>query len=148
MRILTGICLAELLICAGWDLKKREIPLPVPVIFSLLALIWRGITGEAWLGFFELLLRFLPGALLLLLHLWKKEMIGEGDGILAMSCGYIIGVTRLLRLLMVGFIGSGIFGGCLILFRKKKGSDKLPFAPFLLLAGILTAVWEIAGGRP
>ncbi|MBR6451983.1 MAG: prepilin peptidase [Lachnospiraceae bacterium] len=146
MRILTGICLAELLICAGWDLKKREFPLLVPGIFFLAGLIFRGATGEGWLGTAELLLRLLPGVLLLILHLWKKETIGEGDGILVMSCGYIIGAISMVRLLVIGFIASGIIGACLLLFRKKKGTDAIPFAPFLLFAAIVLTVWESVGG--
>ena len=63
-----------------------------------------------------------------------------------MSCGYIIGAISMVRLLVIGFIASGIIGACLLLFRKKKGTDAIPFAPFLLFAAIVLTVWESVGG--
>ncbi len=136
MWILIGLTMGMLTVCTVTDLKKREIA-AIPILAAtLIGFFYRGITGSFWQGFTELGLRFLPGGVFLLIGRWKRDAVGLGDGILLLATGYLLGARLQCSLLMAALAASGLWAGALLLLRKKKWNDTLPFAPFLLLGNL------------
>ena len=147
MRILIVLCMALLGICTYTDIRKREIPGSLLLVFALLSLICRGAYGIWWLGITELLLRFLPGAVLLCIHAMKKSWLGTGDGLLVLLCGYLLGAEMIIQTVFAAFLFSGTTGLILLLAGRRKGKDTLPFAPFLLTGFAAVLILQnVAGG--
>ncbi len=143
MWILMGLCLILLGICAYTDLRHREVPLSLPVIFIVLAVLYRGAEGIWWQGFTELLLRLVPGVTLLLIHLLKRQWIGAGDGLLVTVCGYALGSEMILKTVMIAFLCSGCFGLTMLILKRYDRKDTLPFVPFLLTGFLGACVFWI-----
>ena len=139
MWILTGLSLVLLGICTVTDIRKREISGSLMILFALLTMLYRGALGKWWLGYTELFLRFLPGAFFLLVHVIKRRWIGAGDGLLVLVCGYAAGAEQIMMTVWFAFALSGLYGLVMLLTKKRKGKDTLPFAPVLLL-GMTAAV--------
>lgn len=67
--------------------------------------------------------------------IYRKEVMGGGDVKLLAAGGSFIGIKIVYALLIACFLGS-FFGILLILLRKRKISDFVPFGPYIA-AGIL-----------
>ena len=63
--------------------------------------------------------------------------MGMGDVKLAIASGLILGWPDIALAIMLSFLFGGIMGGALLIFGKKEMKDKLPFAPFFVLALLL-----------
>lgn len=73
--------------------------------------------------------------ILLVLYLWRRDAMGEGDVWLAAAISlWLPGWDALLFLWLSFFFGSAA-GILFLLLGRKKFADGLPFAPFLCLAG-------------
>ncbi len=140
MWILMGLAALLLGICTYSDLKNREIDVSLLILFALLSVAYRGAYGLWWQGFFELFLRLVPGALLLIIHMIKRSWLGPGDVFLVAVCGYMLGAETIFRTVLLAFVFSGVCGLLLLLTRKMRGKDTIPFIPFLL-AGFLGAAF-------
>ncbi len=132
MWILTGLCLLLLIICTCTDIRSREIFWPLPVLYFFFALLYRGVTGIAWFGVTELILRLVPGILLLLLSLTKRKWVGLGDGLMVLCIGYALGAEALTKILFAAAFFGAAYAGILLLKKKCRPKDSIPFAPFLL----------------
>ncbi len=64
--------------------------------------------------------------------------MGMGEVKLAIVSGLILGWPDIALVIMLSFIFGGIVGGGLLIFGKKEMKDKLPFAPFFVLAAFAT----------
>jgi len=78
------------------------------------------------------------GFFLILFLISKGKAIGMGDLKLGILAGLILGFPEVILALFFAFIFGGLVGGILILSKKKKGRDLIPFAPFFVTAIILT----------
>lgn len=137
MWILIILEILMLGVCAVSDIQRREIDLYVILLITAGAIIYRGYTGEYWEGFWELGLRLLPGLLMVLVSIFKKNVLGMGDSIIVLASGYILGATLNTAMLLTGFVISGVYGLILVCFKKRKMNDTVPFVPFLLCGCIL-----------
>lgn len=63
----------------------------------------------------------------------KGKWIGEGDILLGILVGFIVGWPQILLTLFISYILGSVIGIILILFKKKNWSSKIPFGPFLVL---------------
>lgn len=63
--------------------------------------------------------------------------MGGGDIKLAAMIGAFWGWEKLLGALFLAFLFGSLVGIALILFKKKKRGEEIPFGPFLSLGGIL-----------
>ncbi|MCR5269025.1 MAG: prepilin peptidase [Lachnospiraceae bacterium] len=140
MWVLTGLALILLGLCTYTDVRKREIPVLFLLLFLLLSFFYRGAFGKWWMGFWELLLRFLSGGILLLVHALKKKWLGLGDALLVLVCGYMTGAQMILATVCAAFLSSGLCALLLLLTGKRKSGDTLPFVPFLLLGFIIAII--------
>ena len=146
MWTLMGLCLILLGICTYTDVKNREIFFSLPLLFVLLAILYRGTRGIFWQGGIELVLRLVPGAALLGIRILKKEWIGSGDGLLVLVCGYMLGARDILRMTMIATLLSGMYAIFLLVKRKCKRKDTIPFVPFLLAGSVGVGIFWIVEG--
>lgn len=141
MEIEWMICLAFMAICAGIDIRKKEIPVVVLALFGggafLYTMIW---DGKAWN---EIFYSLVPGLCLLLLSFCTRESIGYGDGLAAMAAGILIGWRGCVTAIIGGFLFSAVFSLALLVCRKAKGRSRIPFLPFLTAGlGVFYVVWQ------
>lgn len=95
------------------------------LIFSpFQGVIWNRLLGMAVGGVFFGFLAFAS----------RGRGMGIGDVKLAIVSGLILGWPDIGLTIMLSFIFGGIAGGILLAFGKKEMKDKLPFAPFFVLA--------------
>jgi len=122
----------------GWlDFRKREISL----LFSLLT------AGAGILHMFlnrrgempECFLALLPGFFLLLISFASKGKIGQGDGIVLLTCGFFLTGILVTEMLLLALVLSSVFAVFLVALRKKKKTESFPFVPFLC-AGCIGAL--------
>lgn len=141
MGILYTLTIIMLVICSVTDIRRREISLPVVAGFLVAGIIYRGYRGMWWQGLFELIMRFAPGLIMLVVSLFRKEDIGIGDAVLVIATGYTLGAVRNIYMLMAAAVVSGIYSVIMLVLKKMKKGDTLPFVPFLLAGCILLGVY-------
>ena len=145
------------------DLRTKRIPVWIPAVFLLAAAVWDmflpyGLatdlltfsgsaleqTGVAagWLTPLSLDRRELwagavPGAVLLLLSFLSRGKIGEGDGICLLVCGLFVGITQTVWILELALLFTAAAGAALLLTKRLRADDQIPFLPFLAAASII-----------
>jgi leader peptidase (prepilin peptidase)/N-methyltransferase len=67
-----------------------------------------------------------------------KEGMGGGDIKLMAMIGTFLGWKNTLLTIFLGSVTGSIIGVSLILFKKKKRDDYIPFGPFLVLGAIIS----------
>jgi leader peptidase (prepilin peptidase) / N-methyltransferase len=82
------------------------------------------------------------GALLLfLVVVLSKGGMGLGDVVLAGLLGLMVGFPLVFIALFIGILAGGIVAAVLLISRRKKRREMIPFGPFLCLGGIVTLLW-------
>jgi leader peptidase (prepilin peptidase)/N-methyltransferase len=97
----------------------------------------------SWLDFVSGLALSLPLAFLWLVS--KGTWIGLGDAKLAVSLGWLLGITRILNGTLIAFWSGAVVGIFLMVpFWKEKYSIKseIPFAPFLIFGTLIAFFFE------
>ena len=143
------------------DLRLRVIPDKLIAFIALLGLLLFGfykITGEFglvggtvkgsflgsfavgfWLGSPTVFLNYAAGILFGLIifgalyAIGKGKTMGFGDVKFAGAVGSLMGWPDTVLALMLAFITGAIWGVALILNKKKKMKDSVPFGPFIVL---------------
>ncbi|MBI2448652.1 prepilin peptidase [Candidatus Microgenomates bacterium] len=100
--------------------------------FFIYAPFWGNLLGGALIG---------AGFFFLLVFLSKERWMGWGDVKLGLFLGIILGWPLILINLLVAFIAGGFWGAFLIILKKKKKTDVLPFAPFLVMGFFIAFFW-------
>ena len=85
----------------------------------------------------ECLAGLIPGAVLLILSVSFRSQIGTGDGTVVLACGLATGFERTFAALTAALVFCAVFSGILLLLRRIRRSDSLPFLPFLAAAHVL-----------
>lgn len=67
----------------------------------------------------------------------KKEGMGYGDFKLTAAICTWIGVESLAILLLIASLTGAFFGGLLLITKKLKRDEAMPFGPFLILSGFI-----------
>lgn len=123
------------------DLKHRVVPdvLVYPAMAAVLLLQ----TAHARE---RLLLTLLGGVLglspFLLTAVLKPGDIGGGDVKLAALVGLTVGFPQVLCALMLGILTGGIAALLLIVTRRCRVEDYMPYAPFLCLGAVVSLVYD------
>ena len=121
-----------LIICALWDLKKKEIPILFLVLMGVIVLTNVLLKKQVdWWGTSS---GMLVGVLCLLCSKYTKEAIGYGDSWLILELGIYLGGVQLLQVLMVASLIAGVVSLFCLWKRDWKRKTTLPFVPFLALA--------------
>ena len=143
------------------DLERHEIYIH-PIISTgialalIFSLFWNGF-GEYWPqtsitntyldGMASALLGGVVGLIFMTLPYlvarahYKMEGIGQGDIYLAVLIGLATGFPLIIVALMIGIASGGLLAITLLLLRRKKKKDAIPFGPFLSLGAMTTLLW-------
>ena len=134
MNILDVISKVLLLLFLGGaailDYRKRELPVIYIGIGFCIGLTLRLVIGTPTV--FELLLGCLIGAVFLLVARISREAIGYGDGLMIIATGASLGVIDNVLLMLCALVLAALFSIGLLIVKKYKRKDEIPFIPFLL----------------
>ena len=132
MKIMEGIAVAYMGICAAFDMRSREIPLlwiMIGIAASAGFGIWRIAEGAVTIT--EAGISLLPGGFFLLTGYGTKEKVGYGDGLLLLAAGLFLGAYRCFLALCIGLVLSAAAALFLLVFRRADRNSQIPFVPFL-----------------
>ncbi len=146
--LIVGLVLFAILVI---DLLYMLIPFGLNLLLFSLALSYRvALTGFGIMDGADLLKAVLTGAGLCLFFLglqlatkWIKHVdgLGLGDIYLAPSLGLLLGWPKIIPGMFVAFVLGSVVGVFLILLRRKKMSQYLPFGPFLIVGTAFALLW-------
>jgi len=71
----------------------------------------------------------------------KGKGMGLGDVKLMVPLSLLLGFPSTLVALFLSFILGGFIGGILLLFKKKKFGQVIPFGPFLIMGTFISLIW-------
>ena len=92
--------------------------------------------------FFNGLVGFLSAGLLMLaIALATRGGMGGGDVKLSAVMGFFLGWPEILIGLFIAFTSGALVGLILMLLKKKKRKNLLPFGPYLALGGVIGAFY-------
>ncbi len=116
-----------------------------PSLF-LSTIFWNVNTKSAW---FSVILNVATGIIsgggfLLLLILTRGKGMGGGDVKLAFFLGFALGFPKTIVALFLSFLLGSVVSIGLILLKRKKISQTIPFGPFLALGAYLAIVFGSA----
>ncbi len=112
------------------DLWKKEVHSLAVLLLGMAGAVLSFLGGD-WVDW-SVIVRFLPGALTLLLACFTGESIGYGDGLVLLCLGCFLPVLEILNLCMMAITMAGLFALFLLTVRKKGKKTPIPFVPFLL----------------
>jgi len=126
-----------LIIIFVYDLKYYLILDKIVVPGMVVALIGNFLLGRNWL---DLLLGAVIGSGIFLLQytISRGKWVGGGDIRLGLFMGLILGWKLVLVALFISYLFGATIGVGLILLKRKKMQDTLPFATFLSVATLIT----------
>lgn len=129
--IILGIVLLPMTIK---DIKKKEVNGYVCLIATLISLAIRcNLLGEANL---KLLIDLAPGFFLMIIANCFKEVIGEGDALVVLFIGSVVGAMSVIAMMIYSLFVSAIICLVLLVARKVNKKTEIPFLPFLSLGVI------------
>ena len=131
------ICIVELILMSMavfFDYKYKEIPLWIIATSGVISI------SEAILKMtiYEALFAIIPGMIMLIVSWLSKQSMGYGDGLLALSIGLAFGVNKMVLGISVAFFVSGLVSLALLVIKKAKRNDTLPFVPFLFIGMVVS----------
>lgn len=130
------ILLCLFLLCIGFhaytDIKELLLYDLVNLILLVTGCVYVYFYGNVWQSLYGILV---AGGSMLFLYFLSRGGMGEGDVKLAFILGLWLGPWESMVCLILAFVIGGAVGGCLLLGRKRKADDRLPFGPFLCLGG-------------
>jgi prepilin signal peptidase PulO-like enzyme (type II secretory pathway) len=139
-----------LIVIAVYDLKHKIIPDVLALFFGVLAFLGLFLfTGfgfyphiPTWFEFFSGIVISAPFALIWLIS--GGKWMGLGDAKLAIGLGWLLGLSRALSGVVVAFWSGAIVGIILLIFSQRhKMKSEIPFAPFLVLGGVVAFLFEL-----
>jgi leader peptidase (prepilin peptidase)/N-methyltransferase len=95
------------------------------------------------IGILSSLLGGTVGAIFILIPnlITRGRGMGGGDVMLAGLIGAATGFPLIIVALIIGIASGGLLAITLLLLRKKKRKDAIPFGPFLCLGAMATLLW-------
>jgi leader peptidase (prepilin peptidase)/N-methyltransferase len=119
------------------DLDTYIIPDSLCVIVALLGMGFAVATGQAG----DLVNRIFAGLLgagaIVLVILASRGGMGFGDAKLAASMGIVLGLQGLGVALFMGFVVGALTALLLLITKRKRRGDAIPFGPFLSAGAII-----------
>ena len=88
---------------------------------------------------FTILLDLIPGLLMYVLSKLSPRSIGEGDALVLIFIGSVVGYMKEMQFLIISVFLAGLIALILFVLKKVDRDTKLPFVPFL-------SVGVLAGG--
>lgn len=132
---LTTTFLLLLVTAASVDLRKKRIPDPLVLALLAIALAKLFLLGAADAPD-RVLGAFFVSGIMLLADIAAPGSFGGGDIKLMAAGGLFLGAKDIFYAFFYALAAAGIYGLCLIAFKKKALKEELAFGPFLT-AGML-----------
>lgn len=123
------------------DIRTRTIPGWTAPVFGISMGIWHLFLKDMTLP--QFLLGLIPGVVLLLLAMAFSSQLGYGDSLVVMACGAALGPERIFAALTAAFVFCALCCVVLLLLKKVRRSDSLPFLPFLASSHIVMLIAEV-----
>lgn len=133
------------------DLLYMVIPFGLNLILFSLALLYRvGLTGFGIMDVSDLYKAVLSGIGVCLLFILMQKItkmvknvdgLGLGDIYLAPSLGLLLGWPKIIPGMFAAFMLGSVTGLILIVVKRKKLGQYLPFGPFLIAGTFLALLW-------
>ena len=129
--------LTVLLPMAVKDIKYRKINGYICLVMIMVSFLIRvKIKQDAD---FTILLDFIPGVLIYVLSKLSPRSIGDGDALVLIFIGSVVGYMKEMQFLIISVFLAGLIALILFALKKVDRDTKLPFVPFL-------SVGVLAGG--
>lgn len=126
------IMLGMLAVLAEIDVRKKELPLVMLIIFCGIGVLVQGVLKNfLWK---DLCGGILVGVGILLAAVVSRENIGIGDGLLLCVTGLYLGLWRNLVLLLGAFTCAAAVSVVLLFLKKCDRRSRFPFVPFILVS--------------
>ncbi len=135
-----AILLIVLSIVSIEDIKNRIIANHIIYVGWVLGVIAAVVVEMNFLIVNKLIAFAVCGSLLLIVYLITKGGIGMGDVKLFSCVGLYLGIKLAFTALFCSVLLTLLAGLALVILRKYKMKDTLPFAPFIYLGVILTLI--------
>lgn len=145
IKTLAYIILIPMLICAfAIDYKLKIIPNRLNLTIFEVGLVFTFIEGIININIaIDMLLGMIAGAGIFLFItlvgglIAGKEAMGFGDVKLMGALGLFFGWRTIIIISLIAFLLGAIIGVILIICRRKKGEEYIPFGPFIVIATII-----------
>ncbi len=124
------------------DLKDREVPVVVLVLFSINGVL-NMIPKALGQGIYPDILLIIPGILLVILAKCGGRNIGMADGIVIAGIGASLSIREYavfaLALVMLTFATAAVY-----ICKGKKAGERIAYIPVIGIAYIVSAVYSLA----
>lgn len=140
-----------MIVIIGYDIKFMEIPMAIfwaaliVLIFLYLVVDWNNLKSLSNENFWNFFVSngFLGGIVAaaffyFLVFVSKERWMGMGDVYVGFLVGFLVGFPNVLVGLLMSFTTGAIFGIMMMILKKGNLKTQIPFAPFLILGGIVT----------
>lgn len=84
------------------------------------------------------------GILGIMVGISNEKWMGSGDIFIGLAYGLLLGIQKSILFLFLAFVIGALYGIILIAIKGKNIKSEVPFAPFLIIAGVIAIVW---GGK-
>lgn len=115
---------------AFFDIKSKSIPVWYPAAGFAAGIILKLLEGS--FNIFQIAGGCAVGLLLLMLSLISKNAIGKGDGLMFIVTGVFVGLIGNVILLFVSLLKAAITSLVMLLTKRIKKKNLIPFVPFML----------------
>lgn len=144
-KILRYLILLETMFLIAWiDQRERRIPNKIllgmlTVRMLILAFEWALVPSMGMaLLISSVLGMLLGGGMFLLAHFLSRGGVGMGDVKLFAVIGWYVGGGSIMALVFLTALVSAVYSIAMLILKKIKLKEEIPFAPFVLVGTILT----------
>ena len=119
-----------LLFSSFLDIRKREISIPVTLLFGLARVVYSVRTGRTMTDY---LIPLGIGILILGGSVLTRGQVGMGDGWMLLALGCMLRMECYIQMACIGMLLAAAYSGVLMLVFRKNRKTEIPLVPFLLL---------------
>ena len=119
-----------LLFSSFLDIRKREISIPVTLLFGLAGVVYSVRTGRTMTDY---LIPLGIGSLILGGSVLTRGQVGMGDGWMLLALGCMLRMECYIQMACIGMLLAAAYSGVLMLVFRKNRKTEIPLVPFLLL---------------
>lgn len=119
-----------LLFSSFLDIRKREISIPVTLLFGLAGVVYSVRTGRTMTDY---LIPLGIGILILGGSVLTRGQVGMGDGWMLLALGCMLRMECYIQMACIGMLLAAAYSGVLMLIFRKNRKTEIPLVPFLLL---------------
>ena len=131
--------LAFLAAAAIADVRKRSLNIIFLSIGFTVGFVLQTVSGR--LSLWEMLLGAALGGAAAIISALSRQAIGYGDSFMIAACGVWLGFSECVPVILCALLLAAVCGAVMMIFKKAKARDSLPFVPFLLAGYLIVLAW-------